>query len=122
MKHSITHIIDWFQNNILVWLMPSVFAALTKIAYELRKKKTVNTAYIITTIIVASFVGYYVNELCIINKVQQWAGVIISSSALASDSIIKIMMEKKYIVNLISRITGVNIESKEINNDNNTKL
>lgn len=83
-----------------------------------KNKRVLTWTYIFTSIIIASFVGYWVNLICVNTGQTHWAGAIVALCAIASDTILKMIMEKEFLLILISKLTGLKFENKEKGGEN----
>jgi ABC-type transporter Mla maintaining outer membrane lipid asymmetry permease subunit MlaE len=79
-------------KKILAWLLPSVLGVSTKLAYESRKKR-VHRSRIVTSFIMAVFVGYMCDIICTHYGWADLRGVIVAIGALSSETLVQYTLE-----------------------------
>jgi len=93
-------------KKILSWLLPSILGVSTKLAYE-SKSKTITKLRVVTSFVMAVFVGYLCDKMCTYYKWSEVRGIIVSIGALASETIVQHMLEninRKNITEFIKRL------------------
>lgn len=117
-------------KHFLAWFLPSLLGVATKLAYESRLKKLTKLS-IITSLIMACFVGYVCDKLCTKYGLNDFRGVIVSLGALASESIVHYLFSNtpNIIIVVVKRITNIDLtinnntdkpKEQEPPNDNTT--
>lgn len=79
-------------KSCLAWLLPSILGVATKLAYE-NKTKKITRARIVTSFVMAVFVGYLFDILCTAYKWDSLRGVIVSIGALSSETLVQYTLE-----------------------------
>ncbi len=87
MKHLLD-LISSTIDDILIWLFQVLLGVGTKLALESRTK-TLTRKYVLTSFIIASFVGYITDRLCTKWGYDSLRGVAVSIMALLSESIVR---------------------------------
>lgn len=78
-------------KRFLSWAFPSFLGVSAKLAFESRLKR-VTRARVITSIILACFVGYLTDKVCTHYQMDSWRGILVALGALASESIVQYLM------------------------------
>lgn len=101
-------------KNFCSWFLPSFFGAAVKIAYELRVNK-VSWSLILTSLVIASFVGWVADAVCGYYELVKFRGVIIAVSAMGSDSLLKFFFknDENIFKAVLFRVFNIKIESKD---------
>lgn len=99
---SYTSLTEYINDNIdatlsslkklLAWLLPSVLGVSTKLAYESRKSK-IHISRVITSFIMAVFVGYMCDKICTHSGWLDMRGIIVAIGALSSETIVQWVLE-----------------------------
>lgn len=102
----------------LAWFLPALLGVATKLAYESRLKK-ISSSRIITSLIMACFVGYMCDKMCTRYGLSDFRGIIVSIGALASESIIQYILTNmpRFLTATAKRIFNIDLTSTPANNE-----
>lgn len=114
---------DWqYYEDIktfFAWFLPAFLGVATKLAYESSVKK-ITKARVLTSFVMACFVGYIFDSLCTKYGLSESRGIIVSIGALTSESIIQYVLAHapKLISVIIKKLGSIEISDMTKNETN----
>lgn len=108
-------------KRVLAWFLPSFLGVATKLAFESRLKK-ITQVRVLTSLIMACFVGYICDKLCTKYDLSDMRGVVVAIGALASESIVQytLINSNRIFKAIVKRIFNIELKDTpkdEVEND-----